>query len=183
MKKIVCSLAVVAFAINAIADVLLWQVPESGTISGVADPGNVTAGSKEITWQYAMLNATDANELTYWKAGDVDAKATVVQSYLGNTPTQAVRPSSAGQTLAADYTSGKNYYIGLYGSDGSLVGFSELMTNVQNFLAESRFVADWDGVNAMGANGMTYTAAPEPTSGVLLLLGAAVLGLRRRKVA
>ena len=60
MKKIACSLAVVAFAINAIADVLLWQVPESGTINGVNDPGNITDGSNEITWQYAMLNATDA---------------------------------------------------------------------------------------------------------------------------
>lgn len=128
-----------------------------------------------------MLNATDANELTYWNAGDVDANANVVQSYLGNTPTEAVTPSSAGQKLAADYTSGKNYYIGLYGADRSLVGFSQLMTNVQDFLAESRFVADWNGVNAMSGTG--WTAAPEPTSGVLLLLGAAVLGLRRRKVA
>ena len=119
--------------------------------------------------------------MTYWTAGDVDANATVVQSYLGNTTTQAVQPSSAGQKLAADYTSGKNYYIGLYGADHSLVGFSQLMTNVQDFLAESRFVADWNGVNAMSGTG--WTAAPEPTSGVLLLLGAAVLGLRRRKVA
>lgn len=185
MKKIVCSIAVLAFVATAFSDVLLWQVPTS-PVSG-SDPGGYTGGTGNITWDYAMLNYTDSSTLDYGNAGTVDSSATTTTPdvYYGNDNIGAADVSLAGKKVGSDYgnyTSGY-WYIGLYSSSGDLVGFSQLVSNeaVKDFLAASRNISDWNGVNAMSGTG--WTAAPEPTSGVLLLLGAAVLGLRRRKVA
>ena len=187
MKKIACSIAVLALATTAFADILLWQVPTS-PVSG-SDPGGYTGGTGNIAWEYALLNYTTSSSLDFGNVGTVDSSVTTPAIYHGNDELDAADNSLAGKKVGSEYGDGSSYtsgywYIGLYNADGDIVGFSQLMANddVQNFRATSRNIADWNGVNAMGA-GMTYTAAPEPTSGVLLLLGAAVLGLRRRKVA
>ena len=190
MKKIACSIAAIAFVATAFADVLLWQVPTS-PVSG-SDPGGYTGGTGSIAWDYAMLNYTTTtySELNYGNVGEVDSGASTPTMYYQNNDLLAADSSLAGKTVGSEYGDGSSYssgswYIGLYNSAGNLVGFSQLMSNedVQQFRAASRNISDWAGVNAIPAGSGGWTAAPEPTSGVLLLLGAAVLGLRRRKVA
>lgn len=182
MKKIACSLAALAFVATAFADVLLWQVPTNPA----------TDGGTSIEWDYAMLNYVDSTytELNYQNSRTIDATATTADAWSGNTQLEdgVVENTKAGSTIASQYTEGKKWYIGLYGGeDGQLIGFSQLMsdTDVQKFRQASQNIASWDGANMIGVgdNAMTFTAVPEPTSGLLLLLGAAVLGLRRRKVA
>ena len=184
MKKIACSLVAFATAATAFADVLLWQVPTS-PVTG-ADTSNK---SWDGTWEYAMLKYTDSTTLNYYNAGDVDVNAQGTTYYGGtggdDLTDWGADSTLAGETISTAYADNKNWYIALYDSSDNLVGFSSLMMNseVQEFRAKSHNIASWDNANTMGGSGMTFTAAPEPTSGVLLLLGAAVLGLRRRKVA
>ncbi len=192
MKKIACSLLAFAVAATAFADVLLWQVPTS-PVSVSSNPGGT---SWDGSWEYAMLKWTDSTELNYYNAGTVDENSegnNYVTYYRGTGGDEltgwGADKSLAGESITTAYGAsgsdrrGGGWYIALYDSSNNLVGFSELLLdeNVQDFRAKSHNIASWDTANAMvGGN---YTAAPEPTSGVLLLLGAAVLGLRRRKVA
>lgn len=186
MKKIACSLLAFAVTVTAFADVLLWQVPTS-PVSVSSDPGGT---SWDGSWAYAMLKYTDSSTLNYYNAGSIDENNVQGTSYYGGTgptgenlTTWGADSTLSGETITTQYVDGKNWYIALYNDSGKLVGFSGLMlnSNVQDFRAKSHNIASWDTANAMP--GGNYTAAPEPTSGVLLLLGAAVLGLRRRKVA
>lgn len=183
MKKIACSLLAFAVAATAFADVLLWQVPTS-PVTVSSDPGGTSWNG---SWEYAMLKWTDSTELNYYNAGTVDVNAMGATYYRGTSGDDLTNwgadSTLSGETITTQYVDGKNWYIALYDNSDNLVGFSQLMlnSNVQDFRAKSHNIASWDTANAIvGGN---YTAAPEPTSGVLLLLGAAVLGLRRRKVA
>lgn len=183
MKKQLLGVMTTFIACAAFADVLLWQVP-GDSISGTDINNNPqTIGSGDYAWDYAMLKYVDSSD--NWgidaAAGGTDV-ATTKWSEDGSTFAGGkVDSSFDGETVYSTYTAGKNYYIALYNSEDKLVGYSALLENVSQFKAASENIASWNGVNV--ATGGNWTAAPEPTSGVLLLLGAAVLGLRRRKVA
>ena len=192
--KIIASLVAIGLVATASADVLLWQVPDNSGITSATDVyGNPQViGTDNYTWSYAMLQYTTSesigpsdiagkeNSIAY----DADSNPNAVATYwYGQNIGTKVGSGFGGETLSSDYNSTYNYYIGLYNSSGSLVGYSSILENVSQFTAASHNIADWAGVNVANGGSSGWTAAPEPTSGVLLLLGAAVLGLRRRKVA
>ena len=186
-SKVFGLFAAIALAGTASADVLLWQVPDT-SISATDIYGKsqtIRQSSGDYAWTYALLQYTDASKLTIDVASE---NSSYVASYHKDTPLPNGQANIvlAGKTLAGDLTaqsipSGANYYIALYNSENQLMGYSSYLQNISDFTAASHNIADWAGVNVAAGSG--YTAAPEPTSGVLLLLGAAVLGLRRRKVA
>lgn len=182
---------VVAMAITASADVLLWQVP--GTeITGATDPKTggtttISQSSGDYQWTYAMLRYTTETSLDPDSAGNAGSAISVFTTS-GTSLGTEVDQYYSGKKMLTDSIDDKvgdnvKWYIALYNDDGALMGYSSLMSNdyINDFRAVSRNIADWSAANTMSGSG--WTAAPEPTSGVLLLLGAAVLGLRRRKVA
>ena len=179
-SKIIAALLTATFASVVSAQVLYWQVnPSSVTISGDTS----TAGTK---WNYA----------SFWAVKDGDT-ASLVNSYMFNAteaPTEVKyvdtdylsgsAPAYVNYT-ASDYT-GYSFYIELTNktSDGTVgVARSESFTsdNFGNALQDAaNFNANWSSINAIGS-GLTFTAIPEPTSGLMLLVGAAILGLRRKR--
>lgn len=184
MKKQLLGVMTTFIACAAFADVLLWQVP-GDSISGTDINNNPqTIGTGDYAWDYAMLKYVDSSD--NWgidAAASGTAVTTTKWSEDGSTFAGGrVNSSFDGETVYSTYTEGVNYYIALYNSDNKLVGYSALLENVSQFKAATENIASWNNMNAWNG-GTSWTAAPEPTSGVLLLLGAAVLGLRRRKVA
>ena len=188
-SKVFGLFAAIGLAVTASADDLLWQVPDT-RISATDIYGKsqtISQSSGDYAWTYALLQYTDASKLTIDVASGNNS---YVASYYQDTalPNGQANIVLAGKTLAGDLTaqsipSGANYYIALYNSANKLMGYSQYLENISDFTAASRNIADWVGVNSANGGSSGWTAAPEPTSGVLLLLGAAVLGLRRRKVA
>lgn len=98
-------------------------------------------------------------------------------------------PSSGGPYLASGtFNEGYTYFIELYNS-GTLVARSagtsgsEMMTYT-NAAAQGGVTSMLNPIAISSANiwhgGGSYKAVPEPTSGLMLLLGAAMLGLKRK---
>lgn len=189
-SRIIGLLAAFTIVSTASAGVLLWQVPET-SITGATDiygeSQSINQSSGDYAWSYAMLQYTTGDSGTGPTIEAASQNSTSLATYWRGNSLEGnqnhANASMSGRTLSSDLgPDGANYYIALYNSQNQLMGYSSYLQNISDFTAASHNIADWAGINT-GVSGGSWTAAPEPTSGVLLLLGAAVLGLRRRKVA
>lgn len=184
MKKAIAALSVAAaFATGVQAGVLLWQVDTTDSVSLM----DASVAEQPATWTYAMLKATSDTSLTYENVSDSSYGSTIA-NYVGDYDGTASKIGSSvfeDDIVAGDISSysSSNYYIALYNSQNELVGYSELLLNsaASDFKQSSQFAADWGNINAW--SGGQWVAVPEPTGGLMLLLGAALLGLKRKKLA
>ena len=159
MKKILFGLIVAIAAISARAEYLYWSV---GTTTEVD-------GRSVNSYNYAVLYAR--NESTGVSTA-LSTKSVVVSDY-----------ADLGVYVGTDYT----YYIELinYNSSGptaTLAGSSYDSRTAYADIGACR----WDGseiakASVMAFTGGTFHATPEPTSGLLMLMGFAMLGLKRKK--
>ncbi len=154
-------------SVSVFADVLWWQVASDLKVEGV-------------TWDAARLvynNGTD-NSVLFTTKHSGESVAEVKKDYF------SVYPGYADVT---DHTTG-SFFIELVSKVGdgdtwSAVAYSDKVaySNLGAALMSSaEFNAQWSSINALGS-GLTFTALPEPTSGLMLLVGAAMLGLRRKR--
>ena len=68
------------------------------------------------------------------------------------------------------------------GNLSQLVYASDMTTTVDDVYEVSGLTSDtWSGAGFTYATGGNFTAVPEPTSGLLLLLGMAGLALKRKR--
>lgn len=174
MKKILFTLAVV-FAMITVAKAdstsyLYWMVGDDTKFSSLAYEKlsfNVkTANGYESIMFYDEIGGA---------AGYSSLTKTQVESIAGNA------------TLFADVTgydlNAVTFYIELFNDSQdtySQVAYSEIPS-----AQVASYIASFDPANPSGFRpaGATWSApAPEPTSGLLMLLGMAALGLKRRKM-
>ena len=161
MKKLLTILAI-GFAIAANADYLYWMV----------DPGvagtDISGGDKTFDWTTAVLKYETDNEVMTLSKDDAtlyNALNTYAIADIGN---------------VNDYSS-RSYFIELYNGDQWLAASEHKSASM---LADYIF-----GNNSMSpvaaaafGKGPTGTySVPEPTSGLLFLVGGMLLGLKRRR--
>ena len=188
MKKLMIALAVAACAVAADAASFNWM--SSGTNTGK------TINSKAGT---ALYSETTAFTLYLFDA-DVTSQADLLAGLRGNkgiTDFTSVTSQTLGdksQIKAKEFTYGETgntykYYMAIINGDDvflsssvsalgqasatSAVSFSGLGSATKN--------AFGDASATFEANGAGWYAVPEPTSGLLLLLGVAGLALRRKR--
>ena len=178
MKSKILALAAVGLMAGAVqADVLYWQVSEN--------PG--------VDYSTAMLSAKTSDPENYYYVSQ-----------------NTVSGGSAGELVDKSALTGGNYAAGdlssilswdtdeaYTGSASSLSFFVELYDSAGNWVAQSNpipysqltdfvasspsFNSNFAGANSTFGGGTTSYGIPEPTSGLLMLVGLGALALRRRK--
>ena len=163
LSKMVCFTFVVSAALGLKANVLYWQVNNN--------PQN---------YNYAALVAVDksGNE-DYVQLVDQDGKPF-------STPAYAAPATSSGTGVqyadVSAYGSDYSFYIEMLNWDGS--EFTEGWTSpTMTYDSLSNYISD-GSISAGSVNAWTASVTiPEPTSGLLLLVGGSLLALRRKRRA
>lgn len=178
MKKlvVVTALALIAGAVNAAS--VSWSNPTSARITGL-DGSNITqAQSKDWGLQALLINTTTGETL----------------QTIGSTTTAAIG-KTAGTLTGANYT----YTYGDTVKKGDVLSVILKMTvdgqayELDTGLSMTVTASDNGGTDAFnnstawgttsygGSTGWAKAGVPEPTSALLLLMGGAMLALRRKR--
>lgn len=173
MRKLVALIIGMGVAVLANADVLYWQVNDT-------DLDDAYKAYKTAS----IVVTTDKGE-----------NRTPLENYMIG------ESESLGTSLAKDYFSmagfyadagadaaGKMFAIELYDASGVAIANSGWVdySSLSSYVSASEFNSNWKTMTSGYGTGATWYAGaaptPEPTSGLLFLVGAALVGLRRRKV-
>lgn len=168
--KIVTALMVLAGVMSAKADLLYWQL------------GGNTAASAYKDYAYASI----------YSVSDNGTKTLLNNVGLDNASTDPANTVAKGSAVvAAQFTPGSSassFFIELYDSSMNLIAESDGNTvadDLKNYISAVEFSQNWNAANVWGGSTAfkDASAVPEPTSGLLLLIGAAMMGLRRKRIA
>ena len=186
MKKIL--IAVVAIAFTAVAHAAAFNWSSSGTNANktfYGPDGATTLASGTVV--YLLDSGISGNSQADLVAGIRDGKSITDFTTITSTTLDANSRLTAKGFEYGEAGSNYNFYMaivsgdnvfvsdnkGAYGqaSDTVTVAFSGIKTATQSLNADG----------AYAAGGWYATSVPEPTSGLLMLLGIAGLALRRRR--
>ena len=183
-SKIVCMAVAGLIGLAASADVLYWQVGADSSYD--YDTAYLMARDSGGNLYYVGTSYGEDGTTVVSNDGAVDAGQFANSGYaLGDLSTVMSWDESASSGTAA---SGWNFYVELWNETSGWVGrttdmsYDTLVSSgaIRGDTLSSNFSLN----NAIGHGGTTFTSeAPEPTSGLLMLIGLGALALRRRKVA
>ena len=178
MKKIIVVAAVALFAGLANAATVNWNNPTGARITGL-DGNNITqANAKAWGLQAILINTTTGQELTSYGSSTVSAisktagtlGAPAYNYTYGDTITKGdvlsvvLKMTVDGQAYELD----TGLALTVTASDD---GGSDLFNTT----------ASWGTTSFGGSTGWAKAGVPEPTSALLLLMGGAMLALRRKR--
>lgn len=149
------------------ADLLLWQLDDRTALPKEWQEGSYPAVTE--AWLVAGTAPGSGTGSVLQKAGVDFNDAPVMDEQRYDL---AVLPDAASQS----------FYIELYSFDNGRAVL-QAYTGAVEYEALKEFMLGSLMQSVTPWNGGTFTAAPEPTGGMLVLLGLGVLGLRRRRMA
>ena len=189
MKKLLMVVAIGLAAISANAAAYTWKASSGRLFDGLgSDTANRYAGTGYL---FNAATVSQADLIAAFVAADGSTSLTELSSALSTGTFSSGRVSTAVAFTGPD--SSFDAYFAVFGTDGDgnsaiyisdagtvtyqSIGESDVVFGQQNAYSSAGFNDASKGYSSAG----WYTAVPEPTSGLLMLLGMAGLALRRRR--
>ena len=180
MKKIMIALAAVALAVSAQAASFSWKTSATGKIYEAGTTTLLASGSAYL-FDSAAVSQQAVLDAVLGGAGIESLSALSTASVAsGAIATTEFNWGTAGDTLTA-------YMVVINGDEVFISGTASKLADASatqglQFNAKSASqAAAMESTSFTGAGWYQAAAVPEPTSGLLMLVGLAVLALRRRR--
>ena len=197
MKKILIAAAIAAgVAMGAQAYSVGWGLADLGDGNSFADwTGANLSGSDSVTAVLlALSSASDAASITEGKFDAGSGKVALTSGWDGDLNGWG-NAAGAAQEVTVSTIGAQNQWFQIVMVEGSNTDLANLADGTHVYVLDA-FTAEgtdpspggtnWeyfmlDSTSSITKNGWGTTAVPEPTSGLLMLLGMAGLALRRKK--
>ena len=183
LKKLMIALAAVAMGVAANAASFSWTVSKGYIYDGADTPAKLTSGSAYLVFASALSQS----DLVTAFAADATTAASTVASKAVSTGTIGSDARVAVTAFTADVTSDQTAYFVVFNDDKMYVSITADAEYAAVGTSEVQFASvssssklSFDAASGYSAAGW-YGAVPEPTSGLLMLLGMAGLALRRKR--
>lgn len=172
MKKLILAVAIICAATVSQAASVAWG------LSGVtASPANAAAAG----WVAYFMEGSTYSTFTSTAADKLGAYCAANYTY--TTTTSSGRTGVQASATSGTYAGGDSVsaYIVLFDAAAATEAKYYAATAVDTKTVPSSGNLQWAMTFSSDTSGWTTTAVPEPTSGLLMLLGMAGLALRRRR--
>lgn len=179
MKKLMIAAAIVCAAALSHGASVYW----GGAVATVDGTGALAAGTQAALLYSATAFTGAATEVAGWTVGSAaDNGGSLVQLYTMNASDETNWAFSGTYTVDGSVD---GYYAVLVLNDaGTLASYYDIGsisgTTGASSPTDKLVNVDWSGSEYLTSGGYTV-AVPEPTSGLLLLLGMAGLALKRKR--
>ena len=170
MKKIMFMLIAAAVAVTASASTVKWGFQSGQSLSTISSGTMYLVYGSVPSTDWAGMSSYAKSDLT----GVVAAEGTVSSGTYADGTGVSIVPSDIG----VSGNGMKAFYAAIISDDGQSIAISNAK-NINISTSSMSVSAFWTG-----SNFTTYTptaGTPEPTSGMLLLIGGAMLALRRKR--
>ena len=185
MKKIMMAMLVVACAAGVQAATVNWQMAGAKSAKIYGADGTTVFGKTAGDTMY-LINADSLNSILSAMGGD-SFNAATTEGIFGSTTTFSATHGGMTASLTSDdkLTAGQQYNFAVLLIQGDKYMVSTSQSKFPS-TAEAPTNITWSNSTHLAGAGATWQSIPtesipEPTSGLLLLLGVAGLALKRKR--
>ena len=183
MKKLMIALAATAIGMAVNAASFTWKAQSGYIWDGAETPAKITSGTAYLVFASALTQS----DLVTAFAADAATAASTVSSKAVSTGTIGSNARIAETAFTSDVTTDQTAYFVVFSGDNMYVSitadaeYAAVGTSGITFGSVTSSSKAFNDVAGGYTGAGWYGAVPEPTSGLLMLLGMAGLALKRKR--